>query len=79
LMLPFFGFFYSPLFFLWLILLAAKTIFETIFMLPVANFFGERKLMLWFPFMQPFHILYTVVSGWLGRFGTYEWKGRKVK
>jgi hypothetical protein len=25
------------------------------------------------------HILYTVLSGLLGQFGTYEWKGRNVK
>jgi cellulose synthase/poly-beta-1,6-N-acetylglucosamine synthase-like glycosyltransferase len=79
LMLPFLSLFYAPLFFLWLILLLTKTFFETIFMLRVSEFFDEQKLMWWFPLMQPFHILYTVVSGWLGRFGSYEWKGRNVK
>jgi len=79
LLLPLLGFFYNQLIYLWLILLISKTFFETMFMLPVANFFGETKLMWWFPLMQPFHIIYTVVSGWLGKFGTYEWKGRKVK
>jgi hypothetical protein len=29
--------------------------------------------------MQPFHIMYTVIAGWLGKFGSYKWKGRKVK
>jgi len=29
--------------------------------------------------MQPLHILYTVAAGWLGRFGSYQWKGRTVK
>lgn len=79
LILPFLSLFYAPLFFLWLILLLTKTFFETIFMLRVSEFFDEQKLMWWFPLMQPFHILYTVVSGWLGRFGSYEWKGRNVK
>jgi hypothetical protein len=79
LILPFLGFLYAPLVSLWLILLLSKTFFEMLFMLPVAAFFHERKLMWWFPVMQPFHIVYTVVSGWLGKFGTYEWKGRNVK
>ena len=79
LILPVFGLLHQPLFFLWLILLLSKTFFEILFMLPVAAFFGEGNLLWWFPVMQPFHILYTVVSGWLGKFGSYEWKGRRVK
>ena len=79
LLLPLLAFFYTPFFYLWLILLGAKTLAEMIFMLPAAKFFQQSKLLLWFPFMQPLHVLYTVVSGWLGKFGKYEWKGRKVK
>lgn len=56
-----------------------KTIVELIFLLPVATFFQKAKLLLWFPLAQPFHIVYTVIAGWLGKFGSYEWKGRKVK
>lgn len=79
LLLPLLAFFNTPFFYLWLILLGAKTLAEMIFMLPAAKFFQQSKLLLWFPFMQPLHVLYTVVSGWLGKFGKYEWKGRKVK
>lgn len=79
LLLPFTSFFYAPAFFLWLILLLSKIFFETIFMRQATTFFREEKLMWWFPLMQPFHIVYTVISGWLGKFGTYEWKGRNVK
>jgi len=25
------------------------------------------------------HIVYTVIAGWLGAFGSFEWKGRRVK
>ena len=64
---------------LWLALLALKTVIELCFLLPVAKFFGVQKLLWWFPLMQPFHILYTVIAGWLGKFGSYKWKGRKVK
>jgi len=59
--------------------LLAKTIVELNFMFPVAAFYKEKKLLWWFPVMQPFHIVYMVVAGWLGKFGSYKWKGRKVK
>jgi biofilm PGA synthesis N-glycosyltransferase PgaC len=64
---------------LWLLLLFIKTIAELIFLYPVATFFGKRKLLWLFPLMQPFHIIYTVIAGWLGKFGSYHWKERKVK
>lgn len=73
------GIFYPPLFIDWLVLLAVKTFIELLFMYPVTKFFGEEKLLWWFPLMQPFHVAYTVISGWLGKFGKYEWKGRQVK
>ncbi len=63
----------------WLILIIAKTLAELSFMVPVARFFQQEQLLGWFPFMQPFHIVYTVIAGWLGKFGTYQWKGRKVQ
>lgn len=63
----------------WLLLLALKTIVELIFMIPVVRFFKKGSLLVLFPLMQPFHIIYTVIAGWLGKFGSYKWKGRKVK
>jgi len=62
-----------------LILLIVKTIIELPFMIPAAGFFGQSQALWWFPVMQPFHIAYTVIAGWLGKFGTYQWKGRKVR
>jgi cellulose synthase/poly-beta-1,6-N-acetylglucosamine synthase-like glycosyltransferase len=59
--------------------LAMKTFVEICFMIPVARFFGNSKILFFFPLMQPFHILYTVTAGWLGKFGTYYWKGRSVQ
>ena len=64
---------------LWLLLLLLKTFTELIFLYPVAKFFGKQSMLWLFPLMQPFHILYTVIAGWLGKFGNYKWKGRKVK
>ena len=57
----------------------AKIIVEIIFMIPIARFFGRTNTLFFFPIMQPFHISYTVIAGWLGKFGSYQWKGRKIK
>lgn len=62
----------------WVFLLVMKTVVEVLFLSGVAAFFNKKKLLWWFPVMQPFHIIYTVVAGWLGKFGTYQWKERKV-
>lgn len=51
---------------------------EAYFLFPVAQFFDKQKWMIWFPFLQGHHIVYTVVAGWLGKFGSYQWKGRAV-
>lgn len=63
----------------WLLLVIAKTLTEFCLMIPAAKFYGKTDVLGWFPLMQPFHILYTVIAGWLGKFGSYEWKGRTVK
>ena len=59
--------------------LAAKALVELVFLWQVASFFSCRRQLLGFPFAQPFHVAYTVISGWLGKFGTYRWKGRQVR
>jgi len=63
----------------WLWMLLFKTLIELIFLYPVAKFFGKQNMLKIFPLMQPFSIVYTVIAGWLGKFGSYEWKGRKVR
>jgi biofilm PGA synthesis N-glycosyltransferase PgaC len=62
-----------------LFLFAAKALIELPFIISVASFFNKKHLLKYFIVFQPLHILYTVVAGWLGKFGSYEWKGRKVK
>lgn len=32
-----------------------------------------------FLLLQPFHMVYIILAGWLGYFKKYEWKGRKVQ
>lgn len=63
----------------WIVLLVLKTCTEIYFLFPVSKFFGKQRLLFLFPLMQPFHIIYTVIAGWLGKFGSYQWKERKVK
>jgi len=60
------------------LLLIAKLLIEFPFVNSIAIFFGQQRLMLYFPFLQPLHILYTIIAGWLGRFGHYTWKGRRI-
>ena len=79
LMLGILSIFYSYLFHWFAAVIIGKTITEIFFLYPVAKFFKKRKLLWWFPLAQPFHILYTIVAGWLGKFGSYKWKERKVK
>jgi len=73
------GIFVSGIYPFILYIVLTKTIVELIFMIPVARFFVRANTLFFFPLMQPFHILYTVIAGWLGKFGTYQWKGREIK
>lgn len=73
------SFFFAKAFFLFAISIVIKIIIELFFLYPVARFFDKQNLLWWFIPAQPFHILYTLVAGWLGTFGSYQWKGRKVK
>lgn len=61
------------------VLLIAKSIIELVFLLPVAVFYRKLKELLLFPLLQPLHICYVIVAGFLGKFGKYEWKGRMVQ
>jgi len=57
----------------------AKTLVELPFIYSVASFFNKKSIITYFFFFQPLHIGYTIISGFLGQFGKYEWKGRNVK
>jgi len=59
-------------------LLLLKIMIEFSFVRSVAKFFDQQSLMIYFPFLQPLHIIYIIISGWLGKFGSYKWKERKV-
>jgi poly-beta-1,6-N-acetyl-D-glucosamine synthase len=59
--------------------LMLKTLAEWGFVENILKFFSLSHLMKLFPFVQPLHVVYTVVSGTFGQMGRVEWKGRKVK
>jgi hypothetical protein len=59
--------------------LMLKTLVEWSFVDNILKFFSLSPLMKLFPFVQPLHVMYTVVSGTFGQLGGVEWKGRKVK
>ena len=62
-----------------ILLLITKIIIEFPFVNTVAIFFNQQSLMKYFPLLQPLHILYTIAAGWLGKFSSYNWKGRQIK
>jgi cellulose synthase/poly-beta-1,6-N-acetylglucosamine synthase-like glycosyltransferase len=62
-----------------LVYLGVKTLIEFPFVAAVARFYSERRLLPYFPLLQPLHILYTVSVGFLSQLGKYEWKGRQTK
>ncbi|ATL46297.1 glycosyl transferase [Chitinophaga caeni] len=71
---------FQPLLWSWLLgLMILKIIVELFFLYPIASFFSQEHLLKWFIAGQPFHILYVISAGWLGKFGSYEWKGRTVQ
>ncbi len=63
----------------WLWMLLFKIVAELFFLFPVSNFFGKKEMLWFFPLLQPFHICYTIIAGWLGKFGKYSWKERNVQ
>ena len=56
-----------------------KSLLEWPFVRGVFRFFALPVGLVRFFLFQPVHMLYTVVSGFLGLIGKYEWKGRKAK
>lgn len=63
----------------WLVMIFIKTLAELRLMVPVAQFFSRAAWFRYFILAQPFHIVYTMISGALGLWGTYTWKDRKVQ
>jgi len=60
-------------------LIVFKTLVELFFLWPVARFFQKTRLLWQFFPAQFLHIPYIIAAGWLGKFGSYDWKSRKVR
>ncbi len=60
-------------------MLAIKALSEFYFLRPVARYFEKEWVYPWFFLLQPVHIAYIFIAGFLGFAGVYKWKGRKVK
>lgn len=73
------SFFDHNLLFMCTCIFGVKVVIEFWFLRPVAKFFHNEWALLYFPFLQPLHIIYIVIAGFLGFVGGYEWKGRRVK
>lgn len=73
------GFIDPVLFVYFLLAWMIKFLLELGFVKKVADFFEQSYLLPWLFILQPLHMAYIVASGFLGQFGKYEWKGRKLK
>ena len=74
----FFGLFSYKLLISFVVMILLKTFVEWAFMQVAARFFGGLSFFQ-FAILQPLHVAYMVIAGWLGKFGNYQWKGRSVK
>jgi len=61
------------------LMLICKIIAELYYLAPVAAYFNKKRQLYIFPLLQPLHIAYIIIAGFLGFAGTYSWKGRSVK
>jgi cellulose synthase/poly-beta-1,6-N-acetylglucosamine synthase-like glycosyltransferase len=62
-----------------ILLCTGKFLIELRFVKSVANFFEQQHLLIYLLLLQPLHILYIVLSGCLGQFKHYQWKGRQLQ
>ena len=74
----FIGLFKLKFLLLFLLLFSCKILVEWLFIKSAFNFFGRVNLIK-FILLQTIHIVYIIIAGWLGKFGTYTWKERGVK
>lgn len=59
--------------------LLLKTGTELCYLFPVTRFFGKERQLRYFLFLQPLHVAYIILAGFLGMIGTYQWKDRKLR
>lgn len=52
---------------------------EMVLVIPVLHFFKQKKIWPWLLLLQPLHMFYIVMAGFLGQVKTYRWKGRRLR
>ncbi len=72
------GFFIPGISMTALILFGIKMIMDFIPVAVMAVFFEKKRWLFLFPAAAILNLMYTVVIGFMGTFGSYEWKGRTV-
>jgi cellulose synthase/poly-beta-1,6-N-acetylglucosamine synthase-like glycosyltransferase len=72
------GFYDTAFFKLLLVQFALKYVFEMVYLLPIARFFGRMKLLWLLVILIPVHVVYFVYIGIMGKSRKYDWKGRTV-
>lgn len=72
---------FVDVYFLKLVLLqfVLKTIFETVYLLPIDRFLKRSNLVWLLVILSPIHIIYFVYVGIMGNTKKYNWKGRNVQ
>jgi glycosyltransferase involved in cell wall biosynthesis len=73
------GLFHHGYWWLMACMFALKVTVELMFLVPVARFFDKERTLRYFIPLQPLHIVYIIIAGFLGFRGAYEWKGRRVR
>ncbi len=73
------AFFRPVLFVVFGTMLLCKILAELYYALPVARFFNKTKQVKKGQLLQPLHIAYIILAGFLGFVGVYQWKGRKTR
>ena len=69
-----FGFFTA-----FFVLFFAKSAIDFLFLFRITGFFGQKRLMWWFPVVQSFYFLYICVTVLAAFFSQVAWKDRKIK
>ncbi len=69
----------SSLLLLFAIQFLVKCVVDFLYLGSGCHFFQRKELMYLFLPCQPVHILYILIIGWWGNFGSFSWKGRQVK
>jgi cellulose synthase/poly-beta-1,6-N-acetylglucosamine synthase-like glycosyltransferase len=65
-------------FFYFLMLLLIKSIIDFPFLYRVTSFFGQERLMLWFPIVQILYFLYVCITVFIAIIFPISWKERRI-